>query len=134
MTPAANKERVAELFRRFTASDIDGVMALMADDATWRIPGKKELMASAGVYDKAKIQRLFLRMLAALEGGLKMTVLGMTAEGDRVSAEVESSGDLKNGRQYRQQYHFLIEFRGDSICAVREYLDTHHAWDVWVRP
>jgi len=25
-------------------------------------------------------------------------------------------------------------FRDGKICAVREYLDTQHAYDVWIRP
>jgi hypothetical protein len=32
---------------------------------------------------------------------------------------------------YNQLYHFLLEFRGGKICAVREYLDTQHAHAVW---
>ena len=39
-----------------------------------------------------------------------------------------------NGRLYRQEYHFLMEFRQGQICAVREYLDTQHAHDVWLAP
>ena len=128
-----NTQLVHDLFARFTASDIDGVMDLLADDATWRIPGKPELNRAAGEYDKARLRALFGRMLSQLTSGLKMTVLGTVAEGDRVAAEVESSGDLRNGRQYRQQYHFLFEFRGGKIASVREYLDTQHAWDVWLR-
>jgi uncharacterized protein len=72
-------------------------------------------------------------MVAQLKDGLKMTVTGSVAEGDQVAIEVESSGDLRNGRQYRQQYHFLIAFRDGKIASVREYLDTHHAFDVWMR-
>ncbi len=72
-------------------------------------------------------------MLAQLNDGLKMTVTGSVAEGDHVAVEVESSGDLRNGRHYRQQYHFLISFRDGKIASVREYLDTHHAFDVWMR-
>jgi ketosteroid isomerase-like protein len=134
MTSERHKQIAAELFVRFNASDITGVLSLMADDATWRVPGKPELSPAAGVYDKERLGRLFQRMLARLEHGLKMTVLGMVADGDRVAIEVESSGDLRNGRQYRQQYHFLIEFRDGKIAAVREYLDTQHAFDVWMRP
>jgi ketosteroid isomerase-like protein len=134
MTTEDNKRRAAELFARFTASDIDGVLALMADEVTWRIPGKPELTPAAGVYDKERLRRLFRRMLAQLSDGLKMTVVGSLAEGDRVAVEVESSGDLRNGRQYRQQYHFLIAFRDGKIASVREYLDTHHAFEVWMRP
>ena len=133
MTTEQNKRLADELFARFTASDIDGVLALMADDVTWRIPGKPELTPAAGVYDKDRLRRLFQRMLAQLNHGLKMTVTGLLAEEDRVAVEVESSGDLRNGRQYRQQYHFLITFRDGKIASVREYLDTHHAFDVWMR-
>lgn len=127
-----NKATANRLFELFTASDIDGVMALMTDDATWLIPGKKELMPTAGLYGKEKIEKLFRRMVEGLTGGLRMTAKSSIAEGNRVAIEVSSSGDLKNGRKYRQEYHFLIEFRDGKICAVREYLDTHHAHDVWI--
>jgi ketosteroid isomerase-like protein len=106
----------------------------MTDDVVWRIPGKPELSPAAGDYGKERIGRLFNRMLSQLEAGLKMTVLGSIAEGESVAVEVESSGDLKNGRRYRQQYHFLLAFRDDRISAVREYLDTQHAFEVWMRP
>ncbi len=133
MTTQHNKQVAAQLFARFSASDIEGVLALMNDEVTWRIPGKPELSPVAGVYDKKRLGRLFNRMLAQLNDGLKMTVTGSVAEGDHVAVEVESSGDLRNGRQYRQQYHFLIAFRDGKIASVREYLDTHHAFDVWMR-
>ncbi len=129
-----NKQVVTELFARFSAGDIEGVLALMTDDVTWRLPGKSELLPSAGVYDKERLRRLFQRMYALLEHGLQMKVVGMIAEGDRVAAEVESSGDLKNGRKYRQQYHFWIAVWDGKIAVVREYLDTQHAHDVWIRP
>jgi uncharacterized protein len=134
MSAERNKEIAAELFARFTRSDIPGVLSLMTDDVVWRIPGKPELSPAAGDYGKERLGRLFNRMLSQLETGLQMTVLGSVAEGDSVAVEVESSGDLKNGRRYRQQYHFLIAFRDGRISAVREYLDTQHAFDVWMRP
>jgi uncharacterized protein len=127
-----NKATAQRFFDLFSASDLDGVMALMTDDATWRIPGKKELTPTAGVYTKERIGRLFRRMLDNLTGGLRMTVLSSIAEGDRVALEVTSSGDLKNGRLYRQEYHFIMEFRDGKISAGREYLDTQHAHAVWI--
>ena len=134
MTTEDNKRSAVELFARFSASDIPRVLALMTDDVTWRVPGKPELSPVAGIYNKERLRRLFGRMLAQLEGGLQMTVLGLLAEGNDVAVEVESQGDLRNGRKYRQQYHFLITFRDGKIASVREYLDTHHAFDVWIRP
>ena len=128
-----NKATAQRFFDLFSASDIDGVLSLMTDDATWRIPGKKDLTPTAGVYTKERIGRLFRRMLEGLTAGLSMTVLSSIAEGDRVALEVVSSGDLKNGRLYRQEYHLLMEFRDGRISAVREYLDTQHAHEVWIR-
>ncbi len=132
MNTEQNTATARRFFELFSASDIDGALALMTDDATWRIPGKKELSPTAGVYNKERIGRLFRRMIEALANGLTMTVHSSLAEGDRVALEVTSSGDLKNGRLYRQEYHFLMEFRDGRICAVREYLDTQHAHAVWI--
>ncbi len=129
-----NKEMAANLFARLGTADIDGALALMTDDVNWRIPGKPDLSPAAGDYGKERLGRLFRRMFAQLERGLAMTVVGSIAEGDAVAVEVESSGDLRNGRKYRQQYHFLIRFREGKIASVREYLDTQHAFEVWMRP
>src|SRR5712671_941422 len=134
MTLERNKQVAVELFARFSAGDIPGVLALMTDEVTWLVPGKPEQSRAAGIYEKERLGRLFNRMLAQLENGLKMTVSSSIAEGDQLAVEVESAGDLRNGRKYRQQYHFAITLRDGKIAAVREYLDTHHAFDVWMRP
>ncbi len=132
--PELNKRVALDLLTCFTAGDLQGVLATLTDDATWLIPGKPETFASAGLYDKRRIGRLFQAMFDRLQGGLAMTVKGVIAEGDKVAVEAQSHGDLANGRQYRQDYHFLIECRGGRICAVREYLDTQHAQAVWLLP
>jgi ketosteroid isomerase-like protein len=129
-----NKQVAIDLFARLSAGDIAGALDRMTDDVTWWVAGKQELSPAAGTYDKERLGRLFRRMLAQLGDGLKMTVSGAIAEGDDVAVEVESSGDLRNGRRYRQQYHFCFNFRDGKIVAVREYLDTQHAFDVWMRP
>lgn len=134
MSTDRNKAIARRFFELFSTGDVDGALALMHEDATWRIPGKKDLSPTAGVYTKERIGRLFHRMLDRLCDGLRMTVVSSLAEDDRVALEVTSSGDLKNGRHYRQEYHFLIELEDGRIRAVREYLDTQHAHDVWVAP
>jgi uncharacterized protein len=132
MNPIQNKATAQRFFERFSASDFDSVLALMTDDATWKVPGKKELSPAAGLYTKERIHRLFLHMVSSLQNGLDMRVVSCLAEGDSVALEVVSTGDLKNGRLYRQEYHILMQFRDGKICAVREYLDTQHAHDVWM--
>ena len=134
MTVEDNTAIAHEFFARFSVNDIDGAIATMADDATWWIAGKKDRSPSAGLYSKEKISHLFHRMSVALKNGLKMRVRSSIGEGNSVALEVESSGDLNNGRLYRQEYHILMEFRDGKIASVREYLDTQHTHDVWFAP
>ena len=129
-----SKALAEELFSLFSAGDVAGVMDRMAEDVTWRVAGKPALFPVAGLYDKRRLRALIERMLAQLENGLEMTVVSSIAEGSSVAMEIESVGDLRNGRAYRQQYHFLITFRDGKVTVVREYLDTQHAHDVWSRP
>jgi len=131
MSTDQNKRIAIELFARFTASDIAGVLETMTDDATWLIPGKPGSSPAAGLYDKRRIGRLFQAMLDRLEGGLTMTVDSAIAEGDKVALEARSHGQLTNGNVYEQDYHFLMTMRDGRICAVKEYLDTQHAHAVW---
>src|SRR5687768_4818693 len=111
MSTQRNKELAAEFFARFTANDIDGVLARMTDDATWRLPGKPGQLPVAGVQSKEQIARVFRTMAGRLKNGLTMRVKGMVAEGDTVAVEAESEGELLNGRVYNQEYHFLMVFR-----------------------
>jgi len=131
MSTEDNKELVSELFSRFSDGDITGVLGMMADDATWWIAGKAGTVPVAGTQSKEQIARLFHRMASQLNNGLKMNIKNMIAEGDSVAAEVESYGELKNGRVYNQEYHMLIEIRNGKIRAVREYLDTQHVLAIW---
>jgi ketosteroid isomerase-like protein len=103
----------------------------MADDATWWVSGKPELLRAAGVHGKEQIAQIFHAMMGQLKNGLKMTVKSLIAEGDRVALEVESYGELQNGRIYNNEYHTLMTVRDGKISEVREYLDTQHVFATW---
>jgi uncharacterized protein len=123
----------ASFFERFSANDIAGVLDLMADDATYWLAGKPGQLPGTGLLSKAQIATVFHRMGERLSDGLRMEVKNTVAQGDRVALEVESHGVLKNGRIYNNQYHLLMQLRGDKIVAVKEYYDTFHVWDTWYR-
>lgn len=131
MSIEENKDLARQLIDRFTANDIAGALNLMTDDATWWIAGKPDHLPAAGVYSKEQIARLLYNMVGQLPNGLKMTVKSLVAEGGKVAMEAESYGELRNGRVYNQQYHFLITVRDGKIEAVREYLDTQHVHATW---
>jgi ketosteroid isomerase-like protein len=133
MSTEHNKKVASDFFTRIDANDVPGALALLADDATYWIAGDPAVAPSAGEHDKTGMSKLFHLMGKALRDGLRMTVKGMTAEGERVAVEAESLGELKNGRVYRQKYHILMVVRDGRIAAVREYLDTQHVYDVWFK-
>lgn len=131
MSVEENKHLAHQFIGRFTASDIAGALDLMTDDATWWIAGKPDQLPAAGLYNKEQIARLLYNMVSELPNGLKMTVKSLVAEGEKVAMEAESYGELRNGRVYNQEYHFLITIRDGRIKAVREYLDTQHVYATW---
>jgi uncharacterized protein len=134
MTTQDNKQTAAEFFARFSAGNIPGAVDLLSADATWWIAGKPEFFPPAGWHTKEEIARLFARMTSRLKDGLSMTVKNAIAEADLVALEIESHGELTNGRVYHNEYHTLMRVFEGEIREVREYSDTQHAHAVWLEP
>src|SRR5262245_22562851 len=134
MSVEENKHLARQFIDCFTANDIAGALDLMTDDATWWIAGKPDQLPAAGIYNKEQIARLLYNMVGQLPNGLKVTVKSLVAEGDKVAMEADSYGELRNGRVYNQQYHFLLRVREGKIQAVKEYLDTQHVYATWFQP
>ena len=131
MSIEQNKQIARSLFDRFNVNDIAGALDIMTDDATWWIAGKPDQLPVAGVYNKERIARLLNNMVGQLPEGLRMTVKSQICEGDKVAMEVESYGELRNGRVYNQQYHFVVTIREGKVSGIREYLDTQHVLATW---
>lgn len=61
---------------------------------------------------------------------LRMDVLGLTAEEDRVAMEAESHVlNPTNGRLYNNFYHYLFRMKDGQITLFKEYQDTLHLFD-----
>jgi len=132
MTTQANSRIAKQFFERFDARDLDGALALLADNAQFRLPGKPSESPSAGAYDKKRLRRLFERILQNIPDGVRMSFKSVIAEGDMVALEMEGLGKLSNGRVYNNEYVILFVIRDGLIQEVREYNDTLHAHNVWV--
>lgn len=121
-----NKSLVEQFLDAFSRSDVDGVLGLMTDDATWWTAGR--IKGMSGTASKEIFAKGLPALLSACKDGrLVITPVAMTAEGDRVAVEAESSATTTTGRDYRNQYHFLFTMRGGKVAAVKEYMDTEHA-------
>jgi ketosteroid isomerase-like protein len=127
MSTEANKQIVTDFLKKFSASDYDSALEMMAEDGTWWVAGS---MPISGTKTKAEFVQLLAGVGEMIDGPLTIDPYAMTAEGDRVAVEATSSAEHVNGKSYRNEYHFLFVVKNGRISAVKEYLDTMHANDV----
>ena len=73
---------------------------------------------------EGQIEELLGSLTSVFSDGPRFSVIGTTADEKRVALEMMLSGILKNGSEYRNQYHFLFELENGRIAQVREYCDT----------
>ena len=123
MSAENNKQLVRKLFEAMNTGDIQKYLALLPDDYTHTIPGKS---AFTGTKNKAQLTEMLQGVGMIFPKGLKITIKGMIAEGDRVAVEAESYGETIDGKVYNNEYHWLFEVRDGKIKAAREYMDTAH--------
>ena len=131
MNQETAKYVVTRFLGTFSGGDVDAIMDMMSDDATWWVAGTLEV---SGTHTKAGFRELLSGIAAECEGPIALTPKSMIAEGNTVAAEVESLAHLKNGRVYNNHYHFLFEVGGGKIRRVKEYLDTMHTHETFFVP
>jgi len=127
MSAEDNKRFILGFFEDLSAGKGEAVLGAMADSATWWIQGNFPL---SGTKTKAQFAELIGQLGSKIDGGLRVTPTGLTAEGDRVAVEAESFAKMTNGKTYQNKYHFLFIVRDGKIQSVKEYLDTIHANEV----
>jgi len=127
MSVEENKKVVANFFEAMNAGNGAALLGALADSATWWVGGN---FAISGTKTKAQFAELMGQIGAKVAGPLRVTPVGITAEGDRVAVEAESYAKMKSGETYENKYHFLFIVRDGKIASVKEYLDTSHASEV----
>jgi len=130
MNSEENKRIVEAFCGHFEHAAIDDVLEMMSDDATWWINGKPHLFPGAGLKTKAEMAQVWHGLYASLDGGLRMDVVDMIAEGDRVAAEVRSHAVTRSGKLYENSYHMLFRLRDGKVVEVKEYTDLMHAAEI----
>ena len=126
-----NKEIVRKFCGLFNTGNIPAILGTMAEDATWWVNGKSHLYDGAGIRTKSDMEKSWQGLYSRLEGGLQLNIVAMTAEDNRVAAEVRSFGPTTVGTVYENDYHFLFCIRDGEIAEVREYGDMMHAVEIF---
>ena len=114
----ANRETAIRFIERLGTGVLDE--ALLAEDPHWWLPG----MGTVGRAAFEGFVNGFHQLCAAPPA---MTILGVTAEGDRVAVEARCDAELRDGARYCNTYHFLLEFEDGKIKLAKEYNDTRHS-------
>jgi hypothetical protein len=134
---------VQELFDAFGAGgwdDPEFILRNLADTARWWVAGSKagafdsnspDRRAVSGTMSKQQMCEHLRSMPKVTDGGLKIAPIAWTVEGDRVAVEAISEMKLRDGRLYRNQYHFAIQFDGDKIVVIKSYMDTAHVLEIF---
>jgi uncharacterized protein len=116
-----NRKRAIAFVEAMARTGID--LSVVTDDAQWWVPG-------TGWLSRAEFMKLVERFGERLDGPVALTIEGVTAEADRVAVEAQAHATLKNGKIYRNTYHFLFIFRDGKIWRAKEYNDTLHVREV----
>lgn len=122
-----NKRLVLEFLARQYAHDIGRAFELVADDATWWMPGT---LPFSGTYGKEQIQAIFSGVRERFVDPPVMRILNVTAEEDRVAVEVEGHGKMKSGLDYANTYHMLFRVRDGKIASCRNHQDVNHIREI----
>lgn len=133
MSAEANKQLVRDTWNAVGEGDVDTFLDGLADDVTWTFFGSHRFAGTfAGKEDL--LGRLFAPLHEVLDdSGIRVEILSMTAEGDRVVAEMKGKARSKAGKDYNNDYCLVITVADGRIKAVREYLDSELVTDVFGR-
>jgi hypothetical protein len=131
-TTAENRKVALSFLENLSAGTIDAALELIADDVDWWLAGKPAQFALAGSKNKSQFAEMLSMIEKGMPNGIRLTITGVTADGDRVAVEMNADGVSATGKEYHNQYHDLLVVRDGQIHSGREYLDTAHAQDVIV--
>lgn len=121
-----NKQIIRDYFDAVASGANEKVAAILADDVVWWVPPSSPM---AGTYEgKEAVFGMFAKgvSLYAPEP-MKIEILGMVADDEKVAAEVHITAKTAKGAEYSNYYHFLFTIGGGQIRGVKEYVDTLYA-------
>ena len=100
---AENKQLIVDYFYEQTVAGLGSALRYLSDDATWWVPGQWEL---SGTYTRDELAVAIEQL--PYDGFLDFEIGELTAEANRVAAEIRVRGKLKDGRRFDFWIHFLF--------------------------
>jgi ketosteroid isomerase-like protein len=122
MSAEKNLQTVKNFFAAIGRRDWEGLLALVAQDIEWIIPG--EDWPLAGTYrGHAGLKTLLQKVSETLETSSEPREF--VAQGDRVLVVGFATGRIKaTDRTFEDHWVFAITVRDGKLTNLREYIDT----------
>jgi uncharacterized protein len=123
MTADDNRQLLRQAFDRLAETDGQAFLDLMADDFSWIIEGQSKW---SGRYDGKDVVRrqLFRPLFTNFATPYRNRAEEIIVAGDR--AVVLCKGEVRThaGKDYNNDYCYVIRMRGGKMVELREYMDT----------
>jgi uncharacterized protein len=93
----------------------------LSEDVT--TPDMTAWTATTGTFEKARFQGAVKILAALFAGDFLYTIDALTAEDDRVAAEVQSTGTFLDGERFHNFHAFMFRIRDGKIAHVAEHVN-----------
>lgn len=126
MNAEQNKQVVRSWFDAVNRGDEDFILALTTDDFQFKTMARQPewLLYNWNREEFAKVPSTMSQLMTS---PIRLSIIDMTAEGDRVAVEAETDSEMLNGKRYNNAYHFVFKLRDGKFHEVREYSCSHLA-------
>jgi ketosteroid isomerase-like protein len=122
MSVEQNKEVARKTWEAAVRGDVDAAAANLSDEVSWLLPAS--VSPGGPLKGKQAVAGFFKSLSTAFPGGLKTEIRRVYGEGDTVVMELTNRGQTAKGKQYENEYCFVVEFENGKIRRAREYTDT----------
>jgi hypothetical protein len=132
----AHSEAVVQtFFELLNAENLEGVRALLTEDAAW-LPQARDMPGAGEYRGRNVIVDTFLKPIRGLfaKGSPSNRILSMASNGPLVLVETHGTGHLSDGRAYDNRYAWAFEIRAGKIAVIREYLDSYYIVRLFAKP
>jgi ketosteroid isomerase-like protein len=116
------REIARDVYKRFAEGDVDGFLALCADDIEWIVNGPASLEKCKAFKGRSGVQQ-FLSILGESWEFSSFTPREFIAEGETVVVLGEETGsDKKSGIPFENRWAHVFDVRDGQIVRFREFL------------
>lgn len=126
MSIEQNKQVVKDWFAAVNRGDEDAIRDMTTEDFGFMTKARQPewLLYHWTREEFAKVPSTMSQLMVS---PIQLTILDITAEGDRVAVEAETDMQMLSGKRYNNAYHFVFKLRDGKFYEVREYSCSHLA-------